>query len=330
MVGPVAWVCSDHVELSRAVPWQATPPKHIPSGLPLPYYFVGRDGSLGYRNLNYADIGTPDYEFHPGFGIAIVRVSNPASADAFGLTTKGLWVPMRDVRPVRPNTFTGHRPTNGELNVAWVWKDEAPVYRRPGGVRSGEAETKHTQLAVLEQRARHGKRWFRIGEERWVSDRHVRAPRPAPPPEQLLPGERWIDVDIDEQVVTAYEGDRPVYVALASTGKGTGKSSLATPRGEFRVWVKLRSSDMTNLENDYANRYYAIEEVPWVLYFKKGYGLHGTFWHREFGRRRSHGCVNLTPLDAQWFFHWASPRLPTGWTAVLPTDYEPGTLVRVR
>jgi len=87
---------------------------------------------------------------------------------------------------------------------------------------------------------------------------------------------------------------------------------------------------MTNLEDDDAQKYYAIEDVPWVMFFREGYGLHGAFWHRSFGHVRSHGCVNLSPLDAERLFAWAGPHLPAGWTAALPTDYDPGTLVRVR
>jgi lipoprotein-anchoring transpeptidase ErfK/SrfK len=87
---------------------------------------------------------------------------------------------------------------------------------------------------------------------------------------------------------------------------------------------------MDNLEEADARRYYAMEDVPWVLFFKNGFGLHGAFWHDSFGHVRSHGCVNLTPLDAERLFYWSSPRLPAGWTAALPTDYDPGTLVRVR
>ena len=66
-------------------------------------------------------------------------------------------------------------------------------------------------------------------------------------------------------------------------------------------------------------KYYAIEDVPYVQYFAKGVGLHGAFWHRGFGHVRSHGCVNLAPLDAQRLFAFTSPHLPAGWTAVLPT-----------
>jgi lipoprotein-anchoring transpeptidase ErfK/SrfK len=87
---------------------------------------------------------------------------------------------------------------------------------------------------------------------------------------------------------------------------------------------------MDNLENLEARESYAIQSVPWVMYFDRGYGLHGAFWHRAFGRVQSHGCVNLTPADAERVFQWTSPRLPEGWSAVLPTDYERGTLVSVR
>ena len=143
-------------------------------------------------------------------------------------------------------------------------------------------------------------------------------------------GERWIDVDLTTQTLVAYEGDRPVFATLVSTGKGKEGTDAATPKGEFRIWVKLMSSNMDNLEDEEAMKYYAIEDVPYVQYFSSGVGLHGAFWHRGFGNVRSHGCVNLAPLDAQRLFAFTSPHLPAGWTAVLPTATEEGTLVRVR
>ena len=75
---------------------------------------------------------------------------------------------------------------------------------------------------------------------------------------------------------------------------------------------------------------YSIEDVPFVMYFFKSFAVHGAFWHSNYGTQMSHGCVNLTPRDAKRLFDWTSPRLPSGWSAVFPTEYEPGTLVRVR
>ncbi len=330
-VGPLAWVCQDHVRLSTSLPLGPEPVAQLlPDGLPLRYHFVGRDGSLGYDSLSLAELGEPDAELQPGFALAIVRTDRSPGGDPFGLTTKGLWVPLRDLGPVQPFRFHGEELHEGRLDTGWVVNASAPVFRRPNGTRSGGHRAQFEAFRVEEISTRLGRRWFRIGKDEWLSDHDARVPTAAPPPDELLPGERWIDVDVKTQVLVAYEGERAVFATLASTGTGKPPSELATPLGVHRIWVKLRTSDMTNLENDQASRYYAIEEVPWVMFFQKGYGLHGTFWHRDFGNVHSHGCVNLAPLDAERMFHFAHPRLPAGWTAALPTDYEPGTIVRVR
>ena len=172
--------------------------------------------------------------------------------------------------------------------------------------------------------------WIRVGERAFVRERDTVSLRLVAPPREARPGERWIDIDLERQVVTAYRGEKPWFATLASTGRGAPGSEQATPPGTYRLWVKLRSSDMDNLENVEAQTNYAIQAVPWVLYFHRGYGLHGAFWHHAFGRVQSHGCVNLTPADAERLFAWTSPRLPEGWSAAFPTDYEPGTIVSVR
>jgi hypothetical protein len=331
-VGALAWVCESRVELSMAPPLPANLDlRPAPDGLPYRYYFVGPDGALGYTRLDSAEEGAPDAELQPGFALAVRRVANKPSGDPFALTTHGLWIPMRDLGPARPESFQGATLDGSLDRVAWVFTDKAPVYDKPGGRRVKDEELlKFDALAVSETTTVHKHRWFRIGDRRWVDDRHARAPTPSDPPAGLRRGERWIDVDIENQVLVAYEGTRPVFATIVSTGKGAAKSERATPVGEHRIWVKLASTDMDNLENEEASRYYAIEDVPWVMFFEKGYGLHGTFWHHSFGSKRSHGCVNLTPLDAERLFYWTGPRLPAGWSAALPTPYDPGTLVRVR
>jgi hypothetical protein len=153
---------------------------------------------------------------------------------------------------------------------------------------------------------------------------------PAEPPERSASqrGARWLDIDVATQTLVAYEGTRPVFATLVSTGqRGRGTE---TPLGVHRVWVKLATSDMDDLERDDVERNYRIEAVPWVQYFQASYGLHATFWHDRFGERRSRGCVNLSPRDARWLFDFTAPVLPAGWSAILPTPRDPGTPVRVR
>jgi lipoprotein-anchoring transpeptidase ErfK/SrfK len=122
------------------------------------------------------------------------------------------------------------------------------------------------------------------------------APTPIPLP--ALPGgiteERWIDVDLSEQRFTAYEGNALVHSFLVSTGL----PATPTPVGQFRIWIKLRYDDMAGAE-------YYIEDVPFVMYFHQGYGLHGVTWHGNFGHPMSHGCVNLPTEEAKWLFDFA-------------------------
>jgi lipoprotein-anchoring transpeptidase ErfK/SrfK len=110
---------------------------------------------------------------------------------------------------------------------------------------------------------------------------------------------RWIDVNVRTQRVTAFEGNRAVYSVPASTGI----ARYPTVLGRFRVYVKLRSTRMTGPGYDLPN-------VPYTMYYYKGYAVHGAYWHNNFGHPMSHGCVNLRPSDAQWFFNFASVGTP--------------------
>jgi hypothetical protein len=184
---------------------------------------------------------------------------------------------------------------------------------------------------LIEEQVEHGGvSYARVSEQDWLRASDLRRPQRSAPPAELTEGERWLDVDLKRQTLVAYAGTEPQFATLVSTGRGPLHSETATPPGSFRIWVKLRTSDMDNIEDAAARENYAIEAVPWVMFFSHGYGLHGTFWHQRFGETKSHGCVNLAPRDAEWLFGWSRPRLPPGWSAVLPTAGDPGTLVRVR
>ena len=150
-----------------------------------------------------------------------------------------------------------------------------------------------------------------------------------PLPKGLEPWERWVDVSLEKQMLVAYEGTRPVYVTLVSTGKkGSEEEPFDTPTGRWRIYSKHISTTMDG--NTASDGSYSIQDVPWTMFFYGSYALHGAFWHRSFGRVRSHGCVNLGPSDARWLFFWTTPFLPDGWHGVHATDESPGTTVIVR
>jgi len=76
---------------------------------------------------------------------------------------------------------------------------------------------------------------------------------------------------------------------------------------------------------------FELMDVPWVQYFKAGFALHAAYWHTEFGRPRSHGCINLSPIDAYRIFHWTEPQVPTRWHSITAgDDVGEGTLIHVR
>jgi hypothetical protein len=328
-IGPLAWICEEGAEASAAAPPPERARDTSADGMPYDYYFVGRDGSFGYGDLLIAEEGVPETQFLPGFGVAITRVGQKPSGERYGLSTHGFWIPLRDLQRVPAPVFRGAQVSD-VLDVAWVNVDKAHFRKAPGGALGREVVARQTRLQVFETIELTGKKWLRVGEQQWLPASDVTQPSRLAPPAEVKAGEHWLDVELAAQTLTAYVGDRPVFTTLVSTGRGPEGSVLATPKGIHHVWVKLASSDMDNLENLEAKESYAIQAVPWVMYFQHGYGLHGTFWHRAFGRVQSHGCVNLSPADAERLFNWASPRLPSGWTAALPTVYDQGSLVRVR
>jgi lipoprotein-anchoring transpeptidase ErfK/SrfK len=116
-----------------------------------------------------------------------------------------------------------------------------------------------------------------------------------PPQVAVSGGEHWIDVNLSQQRVYAYAGETLMNSFIVSTG--TWQTPTVT--GKYNIWIKLRSTTMTGPG-------YYLPDVPYTMYFYKGYGLHGTYWHNNFGTPMSHGCVNLSIPDSEWLYNFSS------------------------
>ena len=141
------------------------------------------------------------------------------------------------------------------------------------------------------------------------------------------PSDRWIEVDLSEQKLKAWDGDSLFLETLVSTGLPW----YPTPQGEFKIWVKLRAAKMEGGSGRY---YYYLPNVPYIMYFSndevpgwRGYSLHGTYWHSDFGTRRSHGCVNLPTSVAEKLYYWVTPVLPDGKKSVFADGSNAGTRI---
>jgi lipoprotein-anchoring transpeptidase ErfK/SrfK len=132
-----------------------------------------------------------------------------------------------------------------------------------------------------------------------------------------------VHVDLSSQTLVAYEGDRAVFATLVSSGR----EGFETPTGTIRIQSKHVSATMDDTAS--ATEAYSIEDVPWTMYFEGSFALHAALWHDQFGRPRSHGCVNLAPADARWLFQWTGPVLPPGWHGVVASSRRQGSWVHI-
>lgn len=198
-------------------------------------------------------------------------------------------------------------------------------------VTTGDPVSRHTVVRLTGDTVSiNGAEYSETDEGWWMKSSESTKTRPGDAPRDLAPGEKWIDVNLKTQTLVAYEGDKPVFATAVSTGKEDKvdeEKDHHTPPGTFRIREKHIAATM---DGDVASDGpYSIEDVPWIMYFNGSYALHGAFWHNEFGRQKSHGCVNLAPLDAKALFAWTEPRLPDNWHGVMATPEKPGTRVIV-
>lgn len=208
------------------------------------------------------------------------------------------WVHGGYVRLIQEGAPLPGQPAASGLPVGWVSVSSLNVRQRPGTDASNPVVgqvSRNQRLDILETRTVDGQRWHRIGEDRWVLGQWVAVATYKPRPAAIAADERWVGVNLAQQTAVAYEGDRPVYAAMVSTGA----PGTPTVQGIFRTWRRLPSGKMSGPG-------YYIEEVTWTCYFYSGYALHTAYWHDSFGRPHSHGCVNLSPYDAWWIYQWSA------------------------
>jgi lipoprotein-anchoring transpeptidase ErfK/SrfK len=249
------------------------------------------------------------------------------------------YVPYHALSEVRGSSFQGialaapdaegpHMPVGFVMSskVARVSRD-----RQGHPTRARRAEY-HDSFTITGEETYRNNRYVVTPEDNLYRAEEVRILTQATEvPEGVGENDKWIDVDLEHQTLVAYEGLRPVYATLVSTGRvrdpDDPNRDMRTPSGLFRITSKHVSHTM---DGDHAtDGPYSIEDVPYVMYFQLAFALHSAFWHDGFGRPRSHGCVNLSPLDARWIFNWAGPTLPQNWHMVAPRDDNPATWVYI-
>lgn len=248
----------------------------------------------------------------------------------FVRTVRGRYVKQSQLVPRTGSELRGvELGEDRTLPVAWAVRGGHPLIKRErddGTVRWLPDEEvapfeRHTVLSTWVRRENIGGRVMHVLEteagERYLKSWFAAVAERIDRPAQVGEDEPWVHVDLSEQTLVLYRGDRPLYATLVSTGQ----EGFETPTGIFQIDRKYIADTMSNLGSDMEDTY-SIEDVPWTQYFDGSIALHGAFWHDRFGLTRSHGCVNLAPYDALRVFNALWPRVPDGWLGV--TTQETG------
>ncbi|MER3544697.1 MAG: hypothetical protein C4311_08845 [Chloroflexota bacterium] len=237
----------------------------------------------------------------------------------------GEYVRTRSISIYQPSTFQGVVLTEQPAQpFGWILRPVQPS-PAPGAAPHPDAPTlpRYTLVTIYDAKNVGGALWDQIGPDQWIRHVVVGQVSVSPRPAGVGPNEKWIEINLYEQTLAAYEGDRMVYATLVSSGL----PQWSTPRGLTRIWWKLRAAKISGAQG--RADYYFLEDVPWIMYFNRAVALHGAYWHDRFGYVHSHGCVNLAPRDARWLFDWTTPSVPDDQNAVKPTEDDPGTWVWV-
>lgn len=242
----------------------------------------------------------------------------------YGVTTDLKVMPTDRLRPIRGSDFHGFEiPKQIDFPFAIVRRPDAKLWlwQRSANklIDAGNAPYRGAVKLSGKQQFFKGRLHYETSEGKWLSDKDASRLDPA----KRMPawgknGEKWMDVNLTKQTVVLYEGEKPVYATLISSGEAgleDPKHTTATKRGIFRIHTKHVTATMAS---DEVGEEFELRDVPYVQYFdKEGYALHGAYWHDRFGVPKSHGCINLAPEDARRIFHWTEPQVPVGWHGVL-------------
>lgn len=262
-----------------------------------------------------------------------VMTTFPWEGRTFGLTTELDLIPMDRTTLVVPSSLTGLVLADDEdLPAARVTDGWLARYEQleTGELKKVDALPKRSLVKVEPEKRTIGGVGYYVGNDGYLLPAAGVSliSRRSSFPSVATGTRKWIDVSIKDQLLVAYQGQKAAFVAIVSTGAGglgDPDKVPSTVQGTFMVHSKHVTTTMDG--DDDKSDSFNLRDVPFVQYFHRGYALHGTYWHDEFGRARSHGCINLAPKDAAWLFEWTDPHVPDDWHSVL--NKERGTVVHV-
>jgi len=272
------------------------------------YGRVGKDTELGlYATVEDAISGNRHHSLIKGYVfVSIVQIIVRDNA-TFYRTGDGWIVRGDEVSPIyNTGMFSGLTLTeNPDRPFGWAIPYEG-VYpsRAPGEPMDQTAPyyRRYTPLQIFDTFTTEKETWYMVGINQWVIQTKLGIVFPdAARPAEIPAGVKWISVNLFEQTLTAYEGERMVLATLTASGV----PGFWTRPGVFQIKKKYEIQTMSGAFEADKSDYYYVGDVPWVMYFDRDRAIHGEYWHNNLGARHSHGCVNVPVADGHWLFDWA-------------------------
>ncbi|MBP9089056.1 MAG: L,D-transpeptidase family protein [Kofleriaceae bacterium] len=276
--------------------------------LPETFADVRKDGADVYDSVAAIRAGTPTG--HVGDKTFVAMKPKAKTLTVAGVkyvqTDQG-WIARTELSWYSPSTFHGEKITDLSL-PAWAYPHRIGVALTLRSAPNRKAKllgklAARAVVTIIEVRDGFARLQNALGVEQWLDARNIKQAIAVPRPEGVAADERWLDIDLDKQILVLYRGDAPVFATLISTGK----KNWETPTGIYRIVDKRERARM---QADGATEQWNVAAVPWTMTFRKNFALHGAYWHDAFGRARSHGCVNLAPADAHRTFVFVTVAAP--------------------
>ncbi len=271
---------------------------------------------------------------HAGVSLIGTFIAGPGAQDRrFAIAADARLIPADKLKAESGSPFHGVDIKQVGLPVAFAHKDGTTFFDFGSGAPTRGAALAGREFVALSGNIKEygGERYVQARSGQWLKSAELStAAKASKLPAWASRKAKWIDISIVNQTLVLWEGDVPVFATLVSTGRdgmGDPQKTLSTPMGTFRVYQKHVT---TTMDSSVADHEFELRDVPWVMYFKGGYALHAAYWHDDFGHVRSHGCVNMSPIDARRAFMWSAPDVPEHWHAAYTTDaLEQGTIVYI-
>lgn len=271
-------------------------------------------------------------------GIAVVGsflLGDGEDERRFGVTPDGRFIPIDRLSEALGTVWHGVDLSTGSLPVGFAirsprfWTLDRGAQAR---MLDDELEPKAPVRLSGRFRTVDGTLFYATTEdERWVRHKDVVMIQPRHKfPEFASAGQKWIDISLANQTLVAWEGRRPVYATLISSGQDRfGDPSTGSPstlQGQFRIRTKVVSRPVDDQE---VRGEHSLSEVPWVLEFADGFAITGSYWQSRFGEPTNFHNVTLAPIDAHWLWHWTEIDVPEGWHGVTVSDSTESPIVYV-